>query len=108
VSLNLDPSILSVESLGAKSDQLPLSHKNKSESMRDDSGYSYTGYLKFQDELRPLPIGSTLDADRGVFYWQPGPGFLGEYEFVFIRQSPASQKEKIRVKVFVKPKFEIK
>jgi hypothetical protein len=21
----------------------------------------------------------------GVFYWQPGPGFLGHYEFVFMR-----------------------
>jgi hypothetical protein len=33
--------------------------------------------------ISPLPIGSTLDAKRGVFYWQPGPGFTGEYQFVF-------------------------
>ena len=30
-----------------------------------------------------LPIGSTLK--NGVFYWQLGPGFLGEYEFRFSR-----------------------
>jgi hypothetical protein len=30
------------------------------------------------------PIGSTLDSERGIFYWQPGPGFIGEYRFVFI------------------------
>jgi hypothetical protein len=31
-----------------------------------------------------LPIGSTLARERGVFYWQPGPAFLGEYRLVFI------------------------
>ncbi|HLP60506.1 MAG TPA: hypothetical protein VK186_16820, partial [Candidatus Deferrimicrobium sp.] len=30
-----------------------------------------------------LPIGSTLDSKKGIFYWQPGPGFIGNYEFVF-------------------------
>jgi hypothetical protein len=40
--------------------------------------------------LSPLPIGSTLDSERGIFYWQPGPGFIGEYRFVFI----LSEKEK--------------
>jgi hypothetical protein len=29
-----------------------------------------------------LPIGSTLDVEKGIFYWQPGPGFLGTYELV--------------------------
>ena len=36
-------------------------------------------------ELRPLPIGSSFDARDGVFYWQPGPGFRGEYTIVFVR-----------------------
>jgi hypothetical protein len=35
-------------------------------------------------ELRELPIGSPLDKDRGIFYWQPGPGFLGEFRLVFM------------------------
>jgi hypothetical protein len=30
-----------------------------------------------------LPVGSTLK--DGVFYWQLGPGFLGDYEFRFTR-----------------------
>jgi hypothetical protein len=34
--------------------------------------------------LSPLPIGSTLDAAGGVFYWSPGPGFIGCYRLVFI------------------------
>jgi hypothetical protein len=47
---------------------------------------------------RPLPIGSTLN--RGVFYWQAGPGFLGEYELVFERQDAAP----VRVRVVIQPK----
>lgn len=33
--------------------------------------------------LKSLPIGSTLDREKGVFYWNPGPGFIGNYELVF-------------------------
>jgi hypothetical protein len=44
----------------------------------------WSGYLVVGNELRPLPIGSTLDAARGVFFWQPGPGFLGTYSFIFV------------------------
>ncbi|MCP5048891.1 MAG: hypothetical protein GY940_17100, partial [bacterium] len=45
----------------------------------------YSGYLKVGNRLRRLPVGSTLDVKDSVFYWQPGPGFIGGYEFVFIR-----------------------
>ncbi|MCP5048963.1 MAG: hypothetical protein GY940_17465, partial [bacterium] len=40
------------------------------------SGF-YSGYLKVGNRLRRLPVGSTLDGKAGVFYWQPGPGFIG-------------------------------
>src|SRR5205807_91172 len=39
------------------------------------------GYQIVGGERSPLPIGSSLK--RGVFYWQPGPGFLGDYTLVF-------------------------
>ncbi|UCH97922.1 MAG: BACON domain-containing protein, partial [Candidatus Aminicenantes bacterium] len=42
------------------------------------------GYTLVGKELRSLPIGSTFDWEAGKFYWQPGPGFIGEYRFVFI------------------------
>lgn len=29
----------------------------------------------------PLPLGSTLK--NGVFHWQPGIGYLGQYELAF-------------------------
>jgi hypothetical protein len=40
-----------------------------------------TGYQLVNGEHRPLPIGSSLK--NGIFYWQPGPGFLGEFHLVF-------------------------
>jgi len=107
LSLNLDPSFLSLESLCLNSNQLTLKPDYESEFLPDGSEFSYIGHLRFQDELRPLPIGFTLNSNTGVFTWQPGPGFLGEYEFVFIRKGSASYQEKIRVKITIKPKFEI-
>jgi len=34
--------------------------------------------------LSSLPIGSTLDSERGIFYWTPGPAFFGDYRLVFV------------------------
>ncbi|UCH95911.1 MAG: DUF2334 domain-containing protein [Candidatus Aminicenantes bacterium] len=43
-----------------------------------------TGYMVVGHQFRPLPIGSTLDAQTRTFYWQPGPGFVGVYRLNFI------------------------
>jgi hypothetical protein len=56
-------------------------------------------------ETKPLPIGSTLDSKRGIFFWQPGPGFLGAYDLVFIKQESSGQAKKIRIRVNVRPRF---
>jgi hypothetical protein len=45
------------------------------------------GYLRTPGGLRPLPIGSRLEAATGVFTWQPGVGFVGAYEFVFVGEA---------------------
>ncbi|MCP5102634.1 MAG: hypothetical protein GY950_04610 [bacterium] len=42
-----------------------------------------SGGQRVGGDLRSLPIGSTLDSEKGIFYWIPGPGFLGQYELVF-------------------------
>jgi hypothetical protein len=57
-----------------------------------------SGNLLMQGEARPLPIGSTLKG--GVFYWQPGPGFLGEYTMRFVRRDGTT----IPVRVKIVPK----
>ncbi|HLP49218.1 MAG TPA: hypothetical protein VK469_24975, partial [Candidatus Kapabacteria bacterium] len=49
-------------------------------------GGNLSGYLLVGNTHRPLPIGSTLDAGNGIFYWQPGPGFVGTYSFIFVKE----------------------
>jgi len=67
---------------------------------------NYFGYLVVGSELRPLPIGSTLDAANGVFSWMPGPGFIGKYDLVFLRTDDFGITERIPVKITIKPKFD--
>ena len=55
---------------------------------------SYMGYLAVGNQLRSLPPGSTFDNRKGIFYWQPGVGFLGNYQFVFIRNHQPGNIEK--------------
>jgi hypothetical protein len=56
------------------------------------------GNLLVQGETHELPIGSTLKG--GVFYWQPGPGFLGEFTMQFERPDGT----RIPVRVSIVPK----
>jgi len=78
-----------------------------------DGGYSVTmeevGHIELHlgaargnmlagGETQALPTGSTLKG--GVFYWQPGPGFLGEYTLQFARPDGT----RIPVRVTIVPK----
>ena len=67
---------------------------------------SYTGYQLVGNQFRPLPIGSTLDTNRGVFYWQPGPGFIGTYRLVFIKKEKAGEMIKTNIIIGITPKFQ--
>jgi hypothetical protein len=62
-------------------------------------------YLNTGGRLRPLPIGSTFDGERDIFYWQPGPGFIGEYNFVFIKKGPEGEWQKKIIRVVINPHF---
>jgi hypothetical protein len=75
-------------------------------SQFDDSEASYEGYVVMNGRMRPLPIGSTLDRTSGTFSWQPGPGFVGRYEFVFLRTGSNGIKTRIPVNVRIAPKTE--
>jgi hypothetical protein len=46
------------------------------------------GYQRVGNELRNLPAGSTLDRERGIFYWLPGPGYVGQYRLLFLFRNP--------------------
>ncbi|MCP5047515.1 MAG: hypothetical protein GY940_10110, partial [bacterium] len=62
------------------------------------------GYSIIGQQLRPLPIGSTLDTGTGTFYWLPGPGFVGSYRLVFISVDNEGRTCKNHVAVQIEPK----
>jgi hypothetical protein len=68
------------------------------------TGGQYSGYMKVGNSLQSLPIGSTLDAKRGIFYWIPGAGFLGEYRLVFVSAMADLEKEIKEIIVEIIPK----
>jgi len=71
--------------------------------MKNSTG-RFTGYLMVGNRPSSLPIGSTLDK-RGVFYWHPGPGFIGTYRFVFIEEDSTGGLTKQNVTIKIMPKF---
>jgi hypothetical protein len=74
------------------------------EIQNTSTGY-YCGYMVVGDQLKPLPVGSFLDTNRGVFYWQVGVGFIGEYRLVFIEKSENGEFRKKHIKVMINPKY---
>ena len=65
---------------------------------------SYRGYLRAGADLLPLPIGSSLDAATGELTWQPGVGFVGTYDFVFIRSTDGHAVARQEVRIVLHPK----
>jgi hypothetical protein len=53
------------------------------------------GNLLVLGEPQALPIGSSLK--NGVFYWQPGPGFVGEYNLQFERSNGTTIPLHVRI-----------
>jgi hypothetical protein len=75
-------------------------------SQFDDSPARYEGYVVVGGRMRPLPVGSTLNTRTGAFSWQPGPGFIGKYDFVFLRTSDQGLKTRIPVEIRIGPKHD--
>ncbi len=74
--------------------------------LSDTPSPGWNGCLVKGDSAGPLPPGSTLDRENGVFYWMPGPGFLGDYTFDFVVSDGITGKMKRkRVTVSIGPKF---
>ncbi len=55
--------------------------------------------------ISPLPVGSTLDSQGGIFYWQPGPGFIGQYRLVFVEKAETGLVSRKEVVVTIVPKL---
>lgn len=68
-------------------------------------GLSYTGYLKVNHLLRPLPPGVSMDSKNGVLYWQPGPASFGKYQLVFITTGKTGLISQKEVTLEITPKY---
>jgi hypothetical protein len=66
--------------------------------------HQYTGYLQTVGGLKPLPVGSSLDASTGTFTWMPGVGFYGTYHITFVRWGGAHAvaRQDVRITLNVK------
>jgi hypothetical protein len=72
--------------------------------LSDKISYNSTTYgcQIIGDQLRALPIGSTYDMQNQIFYWQPGPGFIGEYQLVFVDKTDNLVLRKININILPK------
>ncbi len=50
-----------------------------------------------------LPVGSVMDSSLGIFYWLPGPGFIGEYALVFHEPDETGEIYKREVLIRIHP-----
>ena len=67
----------------------------------DSSSTRWYGGQLVPGGMRALPIGSTLDGEKGIYYWQPGPGMKGTFALVFIKTSgtEANNRHLLRVTI---------
>lgn len=65
------------------------------------------GYLVVDGGLAPLPVGTTFNEATGSFSWQPGPGFVGTYHFVFVFNTGSGPLYKKAVDIRIEPKFNV-
>ena len=64
----------------------------------------YTGYLRTPAGLAPLPIGSRIEAATNTFTWAPGPGFVGQYDFAFVRSTHGRAVSRREARIILYPK----
>jgi hypothetical protein len=103
VVLIFDPEAAGVEGDASGRPSTALLGRPRGGFPKEPSGAQYLGYQLVGEEVRALPPGSTLDVSNGVFYWQLGPGFLGEFDLVFVVHSGriGLQKSLVRVRIKV-------
>ena len=71
-------------------------------TLTNHGGGEFTGWGK--DRSKELPVGSFLDEKKGIFYWMPGPGFLGEHVLHFAVTEGNLMSHPIEIVVHIEPK----
>jgi len=87
--------------------ELELIQIELKEQLENQFSSRFYGYLIVNNRLERLPVGSTLDRKKRIFYWQPGPGFIGEYHFLFIEKEETRLMNRKEIIVNIIPKFPI-
>jgi hypothetical protein len=64
---------------------------------------TYEGHLLTGDVASPLPAGASLDAQRGIFRWQPSPAFSGAFEFTFVQRGCDGIERRVPLRVVINP-----
>ncbi len=64
-----------------------------------------SGWMVAGKQFQPLPIGSCINQDSGIFCWQTGPAFFGNYHLVFIEEDQYANRIGRNIVVRIKPKF---
>ncbi len=67
----------------------------------------WQGFLQVGEQMRGLPIGSSLDTGKGIFYWNPGPGFLGVYRLVFVESGQNREIKKKDIVIKISPRDKV-
>jgi Tol biopolymer transport system component len=61
------------------------------------------GYLRTAAGLGSLPVGSHLDRATNTFTWAPGVGYVGRYDFVFVRSVDGREVSRREVRIILHP-----
>ncbi|MCP4155153.1 MAG: hypothetical protein GY757_45935 [bacterium] len=62
------------------------------------------GFTVVGPYLKRLPLGSFLDSEKGIFYWQPGVGFVGEYSLMFVEKAGKDIRNVRVIRVTILPR----
>lgn len=68
------------------------------------NGSVITGYREIGSELNALPLGSTLEREKGKFHWLPVTGFIGDYKLIFIVELQGRKLHR-DIQITILPKF---
>jgi len=105
IMVKLNPSEPTIPGDRESMEKDPHVEQQKADVPTRDHRYEYTGYLVMGDQLWSLPIGSSLNTKRNIFYWQPGVAYIGEYFLVFVGKGPNGEMKKKLMNVNIVSKF---
>jgi len=85
--------------------QIYLSGNKGIENRNENREIKWSGFMIKGDHYAHLPTGSTLDKEKGIYYWIPPHGFLGTYQLLFIHRDKRKSLTRQILSITILPKF---